>query len=62
MFEIVLRKAEDLETVAGILVMNGYLVKRTQIKNTAPKCNGHFTGLVIEGDGMLPKVSKEDGE
>lgn len=58
--EIVLRKSEDLETVAGILVMNGYTVERTQIKNTDPKCKGHFTGLLVNGDGMLPKVSKED--
>ena len=62
MFEIVLRKAEDLETVSGILVMNGYSVTRTQIKNTDPKCKGHFTGLTVDGDGMLPKVSKEDTE
>lgn len=59
MFEIVLRKSEDMETVAGILVMNGYTVTRTQIKNTEPKAKGHFTGLVVDGDGMLPKVSKE---
>lgn len=51
-----------METVAGILVMNGYSVTRTQIKNTDPKCKGHFTGLTVDGDGMLPKVNKEDAE
>lgn len=60
MFEIVVRKAEDLQTVAGILVMNGYKPERTQIKDKDPKNKGYFTGLIVDGDGMLPKVKKEE--
>lgn len=59
--DLVIRQSENIETVAGILVLNGYAVNRIQIKDPDPKNKGYFTGLKVTGNGMLPKA-KEDKE
>lgn len=58
---LILRKSEQIEAMSGILVLNGYDVKRVKIKD--PDNKGYFEGILVTGNGILPKVpkgSKED--